>query len=119
MPKGPLTILLLDGMNTALADQGYARSQMLKYWGTQLQPGQPVAVYTLASSLRLLQDFTGDVDLLKAAVEHFNPQVSVEMQVENVAAVIPNLQVTSGTGSKVVVVVATIRACCSPIWPSS
>src|SRR5215469_11978391 len=37
MAKGPLTILLLDGLNTALADQGYARSQMLKYLGTQLQ----------------------------------------------------------------------------------
>lgn len=98
MPKGPLTILLLDGLNTALADQGYARSQMLKYLGTQLQPGQPVAVYTLAGSLRLLQDFTGDVDLLKAAVEHFNPQQSVEMQLENVAAVLPNLQITGGTG---------------------
>jgi VWFA-related protein len=48
--------------------------------------------------LRLLQDFTGNVDLLKAAVQHFNPQESIEMQVENVAAVMPNLQVTSGTG---------------------
>ena len=92
MPKGPLTILLLDGLNTALADQGYARSQMLKYLGTQLQPGQPVAVYTLAGSLRLLQDFTGDVTLLKAAVEKFNPQTSLEMQVENVAAVMPNVR---------------------------
>lgn len=98
MPKGPLTILLLDGLNTALADQGYARSQMLKYLGTQLQPGQPVAVYTLAGSLRLLQDFTGDVGLLKAAVEHFNPQESIEMQIENVAAVIPSLRLTGDPG---------------------
>lgn len=97
-PKGPLTILLLDGLNTALADQGYARSQMLKYLGTQLQTGQPAAVYTLAGSLRLLQDFTGDVDLLRAAVEHFNPQQSIEMQLENVEAVMPNLQVAGATG---------------------
>src|SRR5258708_7137344 len=94
MPKGPLTLVLLDGLNTPAADQGYARSQILKYLGTQLQPGQPVAVYTLAGSLRLLQDFTGDVALLKAAVEHFNPQVSVELQVENVSAVLPNLHIT-------------------------
>src|SRR6202158_4235737 len=98
MPKGPLTILLLDGLNTALADQGYARSQMLKYLGTQLQPGQPIAVYTLAGSLRLLQDFTGDVALLKVAVEHFNPQVSVQMQVENITSVMPNLHITGDTG---------------------
>ncbi|HEX6823980.1 MAG TPA: VWA domain-containing protein [Candidatus Sulfotelmatobacter sp.] len=100
MPKGPLTILLLDGLNTAVADQGYARSQMLKYLGSQLQPGQPVAVYTLAGSLRLLQDFTGDVDLLKAAVEHFNPQTSIEMQVENVTAVMPNLHITGDGGER-------------------
>jgi len=98
MPNGPLTILLLDGLNTGLADQGYARSQMLKYLGNQLQPGQPVAVYTLAGSLRLLQDFTGDVDLLKAAIEHFNPQQSIEMQIENVAALMPNVPVTSDAG---------------------
>lgn len=98
MPKGPLTILLLDGLNTALADQGYARSQMLKYLDTQIQPGQPVAVYTLAGSLRLLQDFTGDTALLKAAVEHFNPQESIETQMGNISAVMPNLQVTSATG---------------------
>ena len=98
MPKGPLTILLLDGLNTAVADQGYARSQMLKYLGSQLQPGQPIAVYTLAGSLRLLQDFTGDTELLKAAVEHFNPQTSVEMQVENISAVMPNLHITGDTG---------------------
>jgi VWFA-related protein len=98
MPKGPLTVLLLDGLNTAVADQGYARSQMLKYLGTQLQPGQPVAVYTLAGSLRLLQDFTGDVALLKAAVQHFNPQISVEMQVENINSVMPNLHITGDTG---------------------
>lgn len=97
MPKGPLTILLLDGLNTAVADQGYARSQLLKYLGSQLQPGQPVSVYTLAGSLRLLQDFTGDVDLLKAAVEHFNPQTSVEMQVENMTAMMPNLHITGDT----------------------
>lgn len=98
MPKGPLTILLLDGLNTAVADQAYARSQMLKYLGSQIRQGQSVAVYTLASSLRLMQDFTADVDLLKAAVEHFNPQQSIEMQLENVAAVMPNLQITSAGG---------------------
>jgi VWFA-related protein len=92
MPSGPITIILLDGLNTPIADQGYARSQMLKYLGTQLKPGQPVAVYTLANSLRLLQDFTDDVALLKAAAEQFTPQKSVEMQLEDVQKVLPNLK---------------------------
>src|SRR5437899_561067 len=45
MPPGPLVIMLLDGINTPVADQGYARSQMLRYLGTQVQPGQPIAAY--------------------------------------------------------------------------
>lgn len=96
MPPGPLTLILLDGLNTSVADQGYARSQMLNYLGAQLQPGQPVAVYTLAGSLRLLQDFTDNVMLLKAAVEHYTPQKSVEMQVEDVERVFPNMPAENG-----------------------
>jgi VWFA-related protein len=99
MPSGPLTLVLLDGVNTPASDQGYARSQMLKYLGAQLRPGQPVAVYTLAGSLRLLQDFTDDTALLKAAVEHFTPQKSLEMQVEDVERVFPNIQV-GGRGAE-------------------
>ena len=95
MPSGPLTLILLDGLNTPVADQGYVRSQMLNYLATQLQPGQPVAVYTLAGSLRLLQDFTDNIALLKTAVEHFTPQKSLEMQVEEVERVFPNVQVGS------------------------
>lgn len=93
MPSGPLTLILLDGLNTPVADQGYMRSQMLNYLATQLQPGQPLAVYTLTGSLRLLQDFTDNIALLKAAVEHFTPQKSVEMQVEEVERIFPNVQV--------------------------
>jgi len=96
MPPGPLTLVLLDGLNTPVADQGYARSQMLTYLGSQVQPGQPVAVYTLAGSLRLLQDFTDNVALLKAAVEHFTPQKSVEMQIEQVERIFPNMQIGDG-----------------------
>jgi VWFA-related protein len=98
MPAGPLTVVLLDGLNTAVADQGYARSQMLKYLGTQLQPGQPVTVYALANTLRLLQDFTDDVALLKAAVERFTPQESLEIQIEQVEKVFPKIAVTGDAG---------------------
>lgn len=96
MPPGPLTLILLDGLNTPVADQGYARSQMLTYLGSQLQPGQPVAVYTLAGSLRLLQDFTDNVALLKAAVEHFTPQKSIEMQIEQIERTFPNMLIGDG-----------------------
>lgn len=98
MPQGPLTIILLDGINTAVADQASARTQVLKYLGTQLQPGRRVSVYTLASSLNLLQDFTDDVTLLKTAVEKFTPQKSLEMQRAEVEQLVPKVQLTGDTG---------------------
>jgi VWFA-related protein len=98
MPTGPPTVMLLDGLNTPVADQGYARYKMLTYLDSQIQPGQPIAVYTLAGSLRLLQGFTDNLALLKAAVEHFTPQTSVEMQIEDVKKSLPSLHATGDTG---------------------
>ncbi|HET8922333.1 MAG TPA: VWA domain-containing protein [Candidatus Acidoferrum sp.] len=91
MPLGVPVILLLDALNTQLRDQARVRMEMLKYLDTQLQPGQPVAVYTLGRSLRLLQDFTDDTTLVKAAVESFNPAVSLELQLSDVDARLPRL----------------------------
>lgn len=98
MPHGPLTVILLDGINTAVADQGTARTQVLKYLGTQLQPGQRVSVYTLANSLSLLQDFTDDVSLLKVAVEKFTPQKSLELQQAEVEKLLPSVLIPGDSG---------------------
>lgn len=68
-PPGPLTILLLDLLNTPLEDQAYSREQMLRYLKTQLQPDQRVAILALTRQLHLLQDFTSDPRLLLAAME--------------------------------------------------
>jgi VWFA-related protein len=98
MPHGPLTVILLDGVNTAVADQQTARTQVLKYLGTQLQPRERVSVYTLASSLNLLQDFTDDVTLLKTAVEKFTPQKSLELQRAEIEQIVPPVRITGDTG---------------------
>jgi VWFA-related protein len=47
----------------------YAKDEMLKMVG-KLPAGQPVAIYALGSRLRLLQDFTTDPSLLKAAIHN-------------------------------------------------
>jgi VWFA-related protein len=91
MPPGAPVVILLDALNTRLRDQGRVRMEMLKYLDKQLQPGQPVAVYTLTGSLRLLQDFTDDTALVKAAVQSFNPTESLELQVADVSARLPRL----------------------------
>jgi VWFA-related protein len=67
-PKTALNVILLDGLNTTLPHQAYMRQEMIHYL-EKMPPGQPVAVYTLGSKLTLLQDFTGDPEVLKEAMK--------------------------------------------------
>ncbi|MFZ0321382.1 MAG: VWA domain-containing protein [Candidatus Sulfotelmatobacter sp.] len=68
-PGGPVTIVLLDMLNTSGLNQQYARKQMIQFLKT-LPPDRPVALFTLTSELRLVQGFSGDsTALMKAASE--------------------------------------------------
>jgi len=78
-PDGPPTILLLDLVNTALRDQVYAREQLTQYLATQLKTNQRYAILALGKQLVLLQDFTADPARLRAAIEKYNPQKSIEL----------------------------------------
>jgi VWFA-related protein len=66
--SGSLNIILLDGLNTRLTNQAYAREEMIKFL-EKIPQGQPVAVYLMGTKLRLLQDFTTDPSQLKAAIK--------------------------------------------------
>ena len=64
-----LTIVLLDGANTKLADQSYARQQLTKFLNA-IKPDDKVALYALGAQLRIVQDFTGDrAQLLRSAAK--------------------------------------------------
>ena len=63
-----LNILLLDALNTPMKDQAYVRQQMLKYLKT-LPPGMRMAIFGLSSRLYILQGFTSDPEVLKAAID--------------------------------------------------
>jgi hypothetical protein len=63
----PLTVILIDGLNTNRKDLIYVKDEMLRML-EKLPAGQPVAIYALKSRLRLLQDFTTDSALLKQAM---------------------------------------------------
>lgn len=78
-PEAPPTILLLDGLNTALGDQLSSHEHMLRYLRTQLKEGQNAAILALNQSLVLLQDFTSDPRLLIAALDRNNPKKSAEL----------------------------------------
>ncbi|HEY7680177.1 MAG TPA: VWA domain-containing protein, partial [Terriglobia bacterium] len=78
-PEGPLTIVLLDSLNTPRTDQAYVRLEMLRFVAQWLQSGQRTAILLLTDRLHVLQDFTIERRQLLAAVEKFSPQQSAAL----------------------------------------
>jgi VWFA-related protein len=70
---GPITLMLLDGLNTPFTDQSYARRQMLAFVREQFKPGDRMAVFALTGGLNMLQDFTSDPQILYTALQRFKP----------------------------------------------
>ena len=74
-----VTVLLLDWLNTQPADQAFVRTQMTQYLKS-LSPGTRIAIFTLNSSLRMVQGLTSDISALQAVLDAKNggadPQVS-------------------------------------------
>jgi VWFA-related protein len=65
---GAVNVLLLDALNTPMADQGEARLQMIDYLG-QIKPGTSLAIFTLSSRLQMVEGFTTDAALLAKAMK--------------------------------------------------
>jgi VWFA-related protein len=65
--NGALNVLLLDALNTPMNDQSYVRGEMLKYLKTP-HPGTRMAIFGLNTNLVLLQGFTSNPEVLRAAV---------------------------------------------------
>lgn len=75
LPEQPVSsavnVLLLDALNTPMANQVEVRRQMIHYLGT-VRPGAMMAVFTLASRLRMIQGFTTDSTVLVNALKSAN-----------------------------------------------
>jgi len=109
---GPITVLLLDALNTEFKDQAYARQQMLRFVQQQYQPGKRMAIFTLTGSLGVLQDFTTDPQILYTALQRYQPQPKTLQ-----TAVQPT---QSGEGAATTSQVATdLDAATSPLSDSS
>jgi len=67
-PSRPITIVLMDVLNTQVQDQAYTRKQMIEFL-KQLPLGQRVALFALGTRLQTIQGFTGDSDTLVAAAQ--------------------------------------------------
>ena len=62
-----INVLLMDSLNTQMADQQFAHQQTIKYLKT-IPPGARIAIFTLSSRLRMVQEFTSDSSRLLAAL---------------------------------------------------
>jgi VWFA-related protein len=77
----PITLVLMDVLNTQALDQAYARRQMIEFLRA-LPPGQRVGLFVLGTRLKMLQGFTGDSDTLVAAAKMLRPDNSLLMTSE-------------------------------------
>lgn len=64
-----VNVLLLDSLNTPIADQSYVHTQALKFLQS-LRPGTRLAIFTMSMGLRFVQGFTDDPTLLLAAINN-------------------------------------------------
>ncbi len=65
--NGPVNVLLLDYLNTPLSVQPYARKQLIDYLDKE-PAGTRIAIFGLTEQLDMLQGFTADPAVLKAAL---------------------------------------------------
>ena len=66
-----VAVMLLDGLNTPPQDQIYVKQQMLRFLAQQYDPNTKMAVIALTSKLTVLQNFTQDPLLLRAALQRY------------------------------------------------
>jgi len=66
-----IAVLMLDGLNTPPKDQIYVKQQMLKFLARQYDPNTKLAVIALTNKLTVLQNFTQDPLLLRAALNRY------------------------------------------------
>ncbi len=67
-PTASPIVLLFDSLNTPLSNQALVRKQMLNSL-QHLQPGTPMAIFTLGTQLRSIQNFTDDPTVLRSVLQ--------------------------------------------------
>ena len=84
---GVVNVLLLDALNTPMANQAEARRQMIQYLDT-IRPGTSLAIFTLTSQLRLVEGFTTDAARLTKVLKSKTalPSQSVVMDTQGHSA---------------------------------
>jgi VWFA-related protein len=76
-PARNVTAIVIDTLNTTPEDQVAVKAQVMQYLRA-LAPNTRVAVYMLGSNLRILHDFTDDLDALRARLAKHNIEFNVQ-----------------------------------------
>ncbi|HEV8384678.1 MAG TPA: VWA domain-containing protein [Candidatus Acidoferrales bacterium] len=74
-----ISVILLDGLNTRIEDQSFARQNIIKFL-EQIQPQDRVAIYLLGhGQIRVLHDFSGNSATLIAALKRYRGRLGHEV----------------------------------------
>ncbi|MGD0903392.1 MAG: VWA domain-containing protein, partial [Terracidiphilus sp.] len=100
-PNEAVNVLLMDAMNTPLADQAHVHKDMVGYLAS-IPPGIRIGIFLLSEKLRIIQGFTQDSAVLRASIARLaaNPNFAqllpstAEMEADSNA-----LSMTGGAGS--------------------
>jgi VWFA-related protein len=76
-PARNVTAIVIDTLNTLPEDQVAVKAQVMQYLRA-LAPNTRVALYALGSNLRILHDFTDDLDALRARLAKQNIELNVQ-----------------------------------------
>ncbi len=76
-PARNVTAIVIDSLNTLPEDQVAVKAQVMQYLRA-LAPNTRVAVYALGSTLRILHDFTDDLEALRARLAKHNIELNIQ-----------------------------------------
>src|SRR5688500_17433209 len=76
-PARNVTAIVIDTLNTLPEDQVAVKAQVMQYLRA-LAPNTRVAVYMLGSNLRILHDFTDDLDALRERLAKHNIEFNIQ-----------------------------------------
>jgi VWFA-related protein len=76
-PNEAINVLLMDALNTQMADQAYVHKEMVNYLAS-IPPGTRIGIFLLSEKLRLIQGFTQDSAVIRASIARLaaNPSAS-------------------------------------------
>jgi VWFA-related protein len=76
---GPVTIVLLDEVNTSFEDQVHAKAELLRFIEA-MDPRDRIAIYTLGSRLHVLTDFTSDPTQIQRALLRHRGKIADDLK---------------------------------------